>query len=91
MELLENELPDVMVLDLKMPGMGGIDVLRKTKEMNPEIEFIVLTGHGSEDDKKVCMDLGAYAYLHKPVDISQLTEIIDEAHGKVAASKMAHI
>ncbi|MCK5071385.1 MAG: response regulator [Desulfocapsa sp.] len=91
LELLENELPDVMVLDLKMPGMGGIDVLRKTKEMNPEIEIIVLTGHGSEDDKKVCMDLGAYAYLHKPVDISQLTEIIDEAHGKVAASKMAHI
>lgn len=90
LELLDNELPDVMVLDLKMPGMGGIDVLRKTKSFNPEIEIIILTGHGSEEDKKTCMELGAFAYLHKPVDISQLTEIIDEAHGKVAAKKMAH-
>jgi len=91
LELLKNELPDVMVLDLKMPGIGGVNVLRKTKELNPEIEVIILTGHGSEEDKKKCMELGAYAYLHKPVDITQLTEIIDEAHGKVAAAKMTHI
>ncbi|AGF78494.1 CheY-like receiver, AAA-type ATPase and DNA-binding domain-containing response regulator [Desulfocapsa sulfexigens DSM 10523] len=91
LELLVNELPDVMVLDLKMPGIGGVDVLRKTKEFNPDIKVIILTGHGSEEDRKVCMKLGAYAYLHKPVDIAQLTEIIDEAHGKVAAAKMAHI
>lgn len=91
LELLVNELPDVMVLDLKMPGIGGVDVLRKTKEFNPDIEVIILTGHGSEEDKKTCLELGAYAYLHKPVDISELTEIIDKAHGKVAAAKMAHM
>jgi CheY-like chemotaxis protein len=91
LQLLDNEIPDVMVLDLKMPGMGGIAVLREAKSLNPEIEVIVLTGHGSEEDKKECMELGAFAYLHKPVDISQLTEIIDEAHGKVAAAKMAQI
>ena len=90
LQLLGNEIPDVMVLDLKMPGMGGVDVLRDAKALNPEIEVIVLTGHGSEDDKKECMELGAFAYLHKPVDLSQLTEIIDKAHGKVAAAKMAH-
>ncbi len=88
LELLVNELPDVMVLDLKMPGIGGVDVLRKAKAFNPGIEIIILTGHGSEDDKKVCMDLGAHAYLHKPVDITELTTIIDEAYGKVAAVKM---
>jgi len=90
LQLLGNEIPDVMVLDLKMPGMSGVDVLRDAKALNPEIEVIVLTGHGSEDDKKECMELGAFAYLHKPVDLSQLTEIIDKAHGKVAAAKMAH-
>lgn len=89
-EFLDNELPDVMVLDLKMPGMDGVEVLRKTKAINPDIEIIILTGHGSEEDKKTCMDLGAYAYIHKPVDISKLTEIIDKAHGKIAAAKMAH-
>ncbi len=91
LELLINELPDVMVLDLKMPGIGGVDVLRRTKETNPDIEIIILTGHGSEEDRTTCMDLGAYAYLHKPVDISQLTQIIDEAHAKVASAKMAQI
>ncbi len=88
LELLVNELPDVMVLDLKMPGIGGVDVLRKTKAFNPNIEIIILTGHGSEEDKNICMDLGAHAYLHKPVDIAQLTTIIDEAYAKVAALKM---
>lgn len=89
-EFLDNEVPDVMVLDLKMPGMDGVEVLRKTKAINSDIEIIILTGHGSEEDKKICMDLGAYAYIHKPVDISKLTEIIDAAHGKIAAAKMTH-
>ncbi len=91
LELLDSEVPDVMVLDLKMPGMSGVEVLRKTKEANPGIEIIILTGHGSEEDKKVCMKLGAYAYIHKPVDIAELTKIIDEANEKVAAAKIAHI
>jgi len=90
LEFLGNETPDVMVLDLKMPGMGGVEVLRKTKEANPGIEIIILTGHGSEEDKKICMELGAYAYLNKPVDIAELTVIIDKAHKKVAATKIAH-
>ena len=90
LEFLGNETPDVMVLDLKMPGMDGVEVLRKTKETHPGIEIIILTGHGSKDDEKACMKLGAYAYLHKPIDIAQLTEIIDKAHKKVAAAKIAH-
>ena len=89
MEFLAHETPDVMVLDLKMPGMQGVEVLKKTKEAKPEIEVIILTGHGSEQDKKICMELGAYAYLQKPVDIVQLTAIIDEAYKEVAAVKMA--
>ena len=91
LDLLDSETPDVMVLDLKMPGMDGVEVLSKTKEANPDIEIIILTGHGSEEDKQTCMKLGAFAYLNKPVDISQLTEIIDKAHKKVAAKKIAHI
>jgi len=88
MELLESETPDVMVLDLKMPGMQGVDVLRQTKKAKPEIEVIILTGHGSEEDRKVCLDLGAYAYLQKPVDIAELTKLIDTAHEKVAKAKV---
>lgn len=90
MDLLASDTPDVMVLDLKMPGMQGVEVLTKTKEIKPEIEVIILTGHGTEEDKKQCMQLGAYAYLQKPVDIKQLMSIIDEAYRKTAAAKLAH-
>jgi len=90
LDLLSNETPDVMVLDLKMPGINGVEVLRKTKESKSGIEIIILTGHGSEEDKETCMELGAYAYLHKPVDIKQLTKIIDKAYKKVAAAKVTH-
>ncbi|WP_028581179.1 response regulator [Desulfogranum japonicum] len=90
-DLLDSETPDVMVLDLKMPGMHGVEVLQKTKEIKPEVEVIILTGHGSEDDRKTCMELGAFAYLQKPVDIVELTAVIDEAYKKVAAMKVANL
>ena len=89
LDLLGHETPDVMVLDLKMPGMNGVEVLQKTKKVKPEIEIIILTGHGSEEDKKTCLELGAYAYLQKPVDINNLTSMIDEAYKKVATARIA--
>ncbi len=87
--LLAQETPDVIVLDLKMPGMSGVDVLIQAKAVKPEIEIIILTGHGSEQDEKKCMELGAYAYLQKPIDIIELTAKIDEAYKKVAMAKLA--
>jgi two-component system response regulator CpxR len=70
-----------------MPGIDGIEVLRRVKETNPEIEVIILTGHGSEEARKVCMDLGAFAYLHKPVDIDMLSETLKKANEKVQRKK----
>ncbi len=83
LELAKEDEPDVMILDLKMPGIDGIEVLRKIKETQPAIEVIILTGHGSEEDRKICMDLGAFAYLHKPVDINELSETIKKANEKI--------
>jgi CheY-like chemotaxis protein len=83
LKLIELDEPDVMVLDLKMPGQSGIDVLKKVKTAHPNIEVIILTGHGSEDDKKQCIKLGAFDYLHKPLDITKLSEIINKANRKV--------
>ena len=86
LDLIEQDDPDVMVLDLKMPGESGIDVLRKVKETHPKIEVIILTGHGSEDDKKQCMELGAFDYLHKPLNITELSDVIKKANEKVQSS-----
>jgi two-component system, OmpR family, response regulator CpxR len=83
LDLIDDDRPEIMVLDLKMPGMDGIEVLRRTKQKNPEIEIIILTGHGTEDDRKTCMELGAFAYLQKPVDLEELSRTILEAHRKV--------
>ncbi len=88
---LETETPDVMVLDLKMPGIQGIEVLTEVKKAHSEIEVIILTGHGSESDRATCMEQGAFAYLQKPVDIKELTAVIDKAYAKVAAERLEKI
>jgi CheY-like chemotaxis protein/cytidylate kinase len=83
LSLVEEEEPEVMVLDLKMPGIDGVEVLRRVKTEHPDVEVIVLTGHGSKEIEKLCMDLGACAYLEKPVDIETLTRIMKEAYRRL--------
>lgn len=83
LNIVDEDEPEVMILDLKMPGIDGIEVLRKVKATKPGIEVIILTGHGSEADRKVCMELGAFAYLHKPVDIDLLSETLKKANEKI--------
>jgi two-component system, OmpR family, response regulator CpxR len=83
LDLIREDEPEVMILDLKMPGIDGIEVLRRVKDSRPEIEVIILTGHGTEKDRKVCMDLGAFAYLQKPVDIDLLTQTLRRANEKI--------
>jgi two-component system, OmpR family, response regulator CpxR len=83
LSMIKEEEPDVMILDLKMPGIDGIEVLKRVKQTNPRIEVIILTGHGSEADKELCMQLGAFAYLQKPVDVNVLSETIKRANEKI--------
>ena len=83
LKLVQEDEPEVMILDLKMPGIDGIEVLRKVKETRPDIEVIILTGHGSEADRETCMKLGAFAYLHKPVDIDILSKTLRQANEKI--------
>lgn len=87
LELIREDEPEVMILDLRMPGIDGIEVLKRVKESQPDIEVIILTGHGSEADREICMDLGAFAYLHKPVDIDALSETIKKANEKIQKKK----
>jgi len=82
LQMVEHDEPDVMILDLKMPGIDGIEVLRRVKATNPHVEVIILTGHGSDEDCATCMELGAFAYLQKPVDIDALSETLKRANEK---------
>jgi CheY-like chemotaxis protein len=82
LSVLDKEEPEVMVLDLKMPGIDGMEVLRHIREEHPKVEVIVMTGQGSEEDKESCMKLGAFAYLEKPVDVEVLAQIMRKAYQK---------
>ncbi|MFH1844840.1 MAG: response regulator [bacterium] len=80
---LEKDPPEVMVLDLKMPGIDGLEVLRRVKRDHPDIEVIILTGHGSERECITALQLGAFAYLKKPVDIDVLAQTMKDAYRKI--------
>ena len=80
--ILRNESFDLAVLDLKMEDMDGIEVLKVFKVMEPKMPVIILTGHGSETAAREGMEYGAYDYLVKPCDLSELVERIREACAK---------
>jgi DNA-binding NtrC family response regulator len=77
--LIENDFPQVVVLDLKMPGIGGLEVLKRIKAQKLQIPVIILTGHGSMMEGKEAMDLGAFEHLIKPIDITVLIDKIKQA------------
>jgi len=77
-KLKEDEL-DVIVLDLKMPGMGGMEVLQEIKKGYPNIQVIMLTGHGTDKDEEQSKKLGGFDFLNKPVDIDTLEQKIKAA------------
>ena len=79
LEMLEEEPADVMVLDLRMPGMGGMEVLARVKEAHPQVEVIILTGYATDEDEREARRLGAFEYLRKPVDIGELMQTIRRA------------
>ena len=74
--------PEVVILDLKMPDMNGIDVLTQIKKHDPGIEVIMLTGHGSGAAGILAMEKGAINYIMKPFDFNELLEIINVAYEK---------
>ena len=79
-EEIQRRLYDVIVLDIKMPGLSGIETLAEIKKINPGLEVILLTGHGTMDTAIDGMRKGAYDYLLKPCDIDLLVEKVLGAH-----------
>jgi DNA-binding NtrC family response regulator len=80
--LVHSFMPDVVILDLKIPGMDGIETLKTIKKYDATIEVIMLTGHGDAKSVADGMKSGAFEYIMKPVDIEELTSKIDKATKK---------
>ena len=79
LDLVDRDAYDVVVLDLQMPGMDGIEVLERIKQRRPDIQVVLLTGHATVEKGVEAMKLGALEFLEKPVDLSTLSEIIHKA------------
>lgn len=82
LDFLNRNSVDVVVLDVKMPGMDGIETLREIKKVNPLVEVIMLTGHASIEVAIEGMELGAFDYLMKPIDIDDLLYKLQDAYKK---------
>jgi len=80
--LIEKNEYDVLLLDLNMPGLGGLDVLEKIKELEIPVEVIILTAHATISTAVEAMKMGAYDYLTKPFQIEELKMIIEKAYEK---------
>jgi len=83
LQLVKEEKPDLILLDIKMPRMNGIEVLKKIKKMKKEIVVIMLTAYGTLETARKAMKLGAYDYLTKPFDLFNLKSLVKEALGRV--------
>ncbi|ACU90351.1 response regulator [Desulfomicrobium baculatum] len=79
LKAVADNVPQVIVLDVMMPGMKGIEVLQKVKSEHPKVKVILLTGQGKTRDGIEGMHHGAFAYLTKPLDLEELIRTIDEA------------
>lgn len=73
---------DAIILDMAMPGMSGIEALKRIKNENPDLQIIMLTGHGTVEKSVEAMKLGAVDFLEKPADLDKILEKIGEAKRK---------
>jgi DNA-binding NtrC family response regulator len=88
---IKNKNFDAIVLDVMMPGIGGIETLKRIRAENPEVQIIMLTGRGSVDKAVEAMKEGAIDFLEKPADINTLLNKISEAKEKKILLVMKNI
>jgi DNA-binding NtrC family response regulator len=79
LERVDDEDFDVVVLDLKMPGIDGLEALERIKRRRPDIQVVLLTGYATVEKGVEAMKLGALEFLEKPVDLASLTDAIHKA------------
>lgn len=84
-KLTQDRDVDIVILDVKMPGMDGIQALKEIKKTHPLVEVIMLTGHATVESAIEGMKMGAYDYLMKPCDMDRLMAKVAEAAAKKAA------
>ncbi len=86
-ECAGNNLIDIALVDLKMPGISGEETLKRLKKAYKWMEIIILTGHGSVDSAVDCVKSGAYEYMQKPCELDKLLDVLANAYKKKVMNK----
>jgi len=77
---------DIAIVDLKLEGMDGLEILKVFRLMAPDMPVLMLTGHGSDDAREACMKQGAVGYLSKPMELDELLDAVLRATGRTEAA-----
>ncbi|WP_059048666.1 response regulator [Paenibacillus senegalimassiliensis] len=77
LEIVRSDSPDLVLLDMKIPGMDGLEILKHIKEVNPDIKVIMMTAYGELDMIKEATDLGALMHFTKPFDIDEMRAAVN--------------
>ena len=85
LEILNDHMPDLVLLDMKIPGMDGIEILKRMKVLQPDIKVIIMTAYGELDMIQEAMDLGAITHFAKPFDIDDIRKAVAK-HLKTSSS-----
>ena len=79
LDIVKKKKPELVLMDIKMPKMDGIEVLKRIKKIDKEVVVVMITGYGSLDTAKEAMRLGAYDYVTKPFDLDSIKVVIRDA------------
>ena len=80
LKIVKEKKPDIVLLDLKMPKMDGIEVLRHIKKIDKNIVVIIITGYGTMDTARMAMKFGAFDYITKPIELKHVKAVIKDGH-----------
>jgi DNA-binding NtrC family response regulator len=82
LQYIEVEQYDAILTDISMPGLSGVELLRKIQENNSATPVILISGKGNEQDPQALMDMGAFAYVTKPFNLDEIEEVVERAVAK---------
>ena len=83
-ELFKRERPSIVLTDIKMPGLNGLEVLKKLKAIDPAVSVVVMTGHGDQDLTEKAKAAGVTAFIHKPIERRALEEALKKSAAEVS-------